>query len=93
MFTVEMPTGTITKQVAQLGWKWSTHLPLLGTDPCEVAHFGFIGEGSIIVLQDGVEMVYGAGDAFVMPPGHNAWVNGNQNVVEYEIAKPNVHAH
>lgn len=94
LFTVEMPIGSITKQVVQPGWKWSIHIkPLLGTDLCEVAHFGLVAEGSEGVLQDGVEMVYGAGDVFQTPSGHDGWVNGNQIAVVYEIAQTNVLSH
>ena len=94
LFTVEITTGSITKQVAQPGWKWSTHIkPLVGTDLCEVAHFGFVAEDSLTILQDGVEMVYGAGDVFEMPSGHDGWDNGNQIAVVYEIAQTNVLSH
>ena len=40
-----------------------------------------------------MEVVYGAGDVFVMPPGHDAWANVNQTSIVYEIAQTNVQSH
>lgn len=32
-------------------------------------------------MDDGAEEEFGPGDAAVIPPGHNAWVVGNEPVV------------
>lgn len=32
-------------------------------------------------MDDGTEEEFGPGDAAVIPPGHNAWVVGNEPVV------------
>jgi len=64
-YVVRLPLGDVTKAVAQPGWKWSTHIkPLVGTELCTTAHFGVVTEGSLTVLQDGVETVCKAGDVF-----------------------------
>ncbi len=34
-----------------------------------------------VVVDDGEEEEFGPGDAAVIPPGHNAWVVGNEPVV------------
>ena len=34
-----------------------------------------------VVMDDGEEEEFGPGDAAVIPPGHNAWVVGNEPVV------------
>ena len=34
-----------------------------------------------VVMGDGTEEEFGPGDAAVIPPGHNAWVVGNEPVV------------
>ena len=31
-----------------------------------------------VVMDDGTEQEFGPGDALVIPPGHNAWVVGNE---------------
>ena len=86
--TVHMPSGSVTKSIAQPGWKWSTHMkPLVGTELCEAPHFGLITEGSMTASQDGVETIYSAGDIVDMPSGHDAWVNGNVPAVYYEFSQ------
>lgn len=87
---MRLPLGDVTKVVAQPGWKWSTHIkPLVGTELCTAAHFGVVIEGSVTVLQDGVETVCKAGDVFYMPAGHDAWV-GDEGVVMYEFNQSNL---
>ena len=34
-----------------------------------------------VVMDDGSEAEFGPGDTAVVPPGHNAWVVGNEPVV------------
>ena len=46
------------------------------------AHTQYIVSGRIkVVMDDGAEEEFGPGDAAVIPPGHNAWVVGNEPVV------------
>lgn len=65
------------------GWRWSEHVkPIVGTDCCQAAHTGVVLEGRIVVkMNDGSEMEFGPGDAFYMPPGHDAWVVGDRRCV------------
>jgi quercetin dioxygenase-like cupin family protein len=45
-------------------------------------HTQYIISGRIkVVMDDGAEEEFGPGDAAVIPPGHNAWVVGNEPVV------------
>lgn len=69
------------------GWRWSEHVkPIAGTDSCQAAHTGTILEGRMVVkMDDGSEMEYGPGDVFYMPPGHDAWVVGNQRCVLLDV--------
>lgn len=69
------------------GWRWSDHVkPIAGTDSCQAAHTGIILEGRMAVrMDDGSEMEYGPGDVFYMPPGHDAWVVGNQRCVLFDV--------
>jgi hypothetical protein len=59
------------------GWRWSNDVkPLAGTESCETPHNGFCESGSMTVrMDDGSEHVIRPGDVFVIPPGHDAWVN------------------
>jgi hypothetical protein len=36
-------------------------------------------------MDDGTEEEFGPGDAAVIPPGHNAWVVGNEPVVSVDF--------
>jgi hypothetical protein len=71
----------------QPGWKWSECVkPIVGTDSCQVHHFGVVQSGSMhIVHTDGTEGDVGAGDAYVIEPGHDAWVTSDEAFVGFEF--------
>jgi quercetin dioxygenase-like cupin family protein len=62
------------------GWRWSEHVkPLSGTETCQVEHIGYVLQGRMgLHFDDGTDMEVSAGDFFVMPPGHDAWVVGDE---------------
>jgi hypothetical protein len=80
------------------GWKWSESVkPIAGTNSCQVAHLGYQISGRLTVrMDDGTEYQFGPGDACAIPPGHDAWVEGNEPVVLIDFqgaaiyAKPSV---
>jgi cupin domain len=74
---------TIGQYTLQPGWKWSTSVkPLVGTNSCQQMHTGYIISGRMRVrMDDGSETECGPGDAAVIPPGHDAWVVGNEPCV------------
>ena len=65
------------------GWRWSEHVkPIAGTDSCQAAHTGVVLQGRMIVrMNDGEQLEFGPGDMFYMPPGHDAWVVGDERCV------------
>ncbi len=67
----------------QPGWKWSTCVkPIAKTASCEAAHFGYQLSGTMrLRMDDGTEKTMRAGDVINIPPGHDAWVEGHDNVV------------
>lgn len=69
------------------GWKWSECIkPVAGTDRCEMHHFGTLVSGHMhVVHSDGTEVDIESGDAYVIEPGHDAWVVGDEPVVGYEF--------
>ena len=69
------------------GWKWSEHIkPIAKTDRCEVRHVGVMIQGRLkVVGRDGSEGELKAGDAFVVPPGHDAWTVGNETVILLDV--------
>lgn len=71
----------------QPGWKWSECIkPSVGTDSCQARHVGAIVSGTLhVVHQDGSEGDAAPGDAYVIEPGHDAWVLGDNPVVALEF--------
>lgn len=71
---------TITREVMAPGWKWSVDVkPVVGTDFCRALHQLFIVSGRLhVVMEDGAEIEVATGDAVVIPPGHDAWVVGDE---------------
>jgi hypothetical protein len=80
---VEVAGATIGRAVFRPGWKWSNDVkPVAGTDSCEAPHTGYILSGRLhIRMDDGTEGEAGPGDAFVVSPGHDAWVVGDEPCV------------
>jgi hypothetical protein len=69
------------------GWRWSESVkPIVGTDHCQARHVGVLVSGRMHVLhKDGSEGVVSPGTAYVIEPGHDAWVEGNEPLVAYEF--------
>jgi len=69
------------------GWKWSECVkPVAGTDSCQLRHIGVAASGRMIVRHDdGTELEIGPGDAYIIEPGHDAWVVGDDGFVGYEF--------
>ncbi len=68
------------------GWKWSDFKPMAKTDRCEVRHVGYtIQERLKVVGRDGTEGELKAGDAFIIPPGHDAWTVGNETAILVDV--------
>lgn len=78
---------TMGRGVFEPGWRWSEHVkPIAGTSSCQAAHTGYVIEGRMVVkMDDGSQVEYGPGDAFFMPPGHDAWIVGNTRCVIIDI--------
>ena len=77
---VNMDAGPIGRAVFEPGWQWSKHVkPIAGTESCEAAHFGYFLSGRMkVVMDDGQEDEFGPGDVAVIPPGHDAWIVGDE---------------
>ena len=80
---VDLNAHKIGRGTFEPGWRWSEHVkPVAGTDSCQSAHFGYVLSGrQKVMMDDGSEIEYGPGDAFHMPPGHDAWVEGERCVL------------
>lgn len=84
---VSLGESTVGRLTFEPGWKWSEALkPIVGTDSCQNHHVGYALSGRIhIVGDDGSEIDIGAGEAYEIPPGHDAWVVGDDTFVGLEF--------
>jgi len=73
----------VMRATFQPGWKWSECVrPVAGTDSCEVAHLVYVNSGRMAVrMDDGSEVEIGPGDVAQIPPGHDAWIVGDEPCV------------
>ena len=80
---VDLGRITLARDTHQPGWRWSTHVrPLVGTEWCESRHVGLVLKGQMHVLtKDGIEFDVTEGEILDLPPGHDAWVVGNEILV------------
>jgi hypothetical protein len=79
---------TFGRAVFQPGWRWSTHVkPIAKTRSCEAPHLSLQISGRLhVVMDDGTEREFGPGEVASIPPGHDAWVVGNEPVVVIDIS-------
>ncbi len=78
----------------QPGWKWSNDVkPVAGTDLCMAPHQQYMVSGHIHVeMSDGTELDAGPGEITSLPPGHDAWVVGDEPVVALEFESADTYA-
>jgi hypothetical protein len=79
---------TFGRATLQPGWKWSTCVkPLAKTKSCEAPHLSYHVSGRLHVeMDDGAKDEFGPGDVSQIPPGHDAWVVGNEPCVVIDIS-------
>lgn len=80
---VQLGDAPVGRAVFEPGWRWSEHVkPIAKTDSCQTAHTGYVVSGRITVQMDsGEKDTYGPGDCMLIPPGHDAWVEGDEACV------------
>ena len=83
----DMGSAVAAKMIVQPGWSWSKCIkPIVGTESCMAKHVGCLVSGCIHVKMDnGTETDIHAGDAYVIVPGHDGWVVGDEEAVGYEF--------
>ncbi len=74
--------AAIGRATFEPGWKWSACVkPIAKTNSCQAAHYGYQISGTMTTrMDDGTERTSKAGDVLNIPPGHDAWVVGNEPV-------------
>ena len=71
--------------VLEPGWRWFENVkPIAGTDFCQVLHTGYqVADRLHVRLEDGTEEEVGPGEAYVIRPGHDAWVVGEERLYRW----------
>ena len=85
---VNVAGGSVGRYTFAPGWKWSQDVkPIAGTDHCMSEHHMYQISGVMhVVMADGTELDMRPGDVGIVPPGHDAWVVGNEPVVGVDWA-------
>ena len=84
---VRMAGASVARLTLEPGWTWADCIkPVAGTDSCQARHVGLVQSGRMHVTHDdGTEQDLGPGDAYVIEPGHNARVDGDEAFVGFEF--------
>jgi class 3 adenylate cyclase len=77
---VEMDDHVVGRMTYEPGWRWSADIqPIAGGTACQFHHLGFTVSGRLRVqMADGAELETGPNEVFEFPPGHDAWVVGDE---------------
>lgn len=72
----------------QPGWTWARSIkPVAGTEHCEKAHVGYCVSGRMDCwLTDGTRISVKPGEAYIIPPGHDGEVVGDEAFVGIEFS-------
>jgi len=84
---VNLGNVIIGRATLEPGWSWGECVkPLVKTDSCLAPHTSVIISGRMKVrMDDGTEIEGGPGDTAVIPPGHDAWVVGDEACVSIDF--------
>lgn len=80
---VNIGGATVGRATLEPGWRWSESVqPIAKTKSCQAPHFQYHIAGILRVrMDDGTELDCKPGDVSLLPPGHDAWVVGEEAVV------------
>jgi mannose-6-phosphate isomerase-like protein (cupin superfamily) len=84
---VRMGSTSAARMTLEPGWRWSDCIkPVAGTESCQARHVGVVQSGRLHVTHDdGSEAELSPGEAYVIEPGHDAWVVGDDAFVGFEF--------
>ena len=91
---VHLEGFTLGRFTFQPGWKWSQCIkPVVKTDTCQLSHVGYAISGKLTVqIKDGTSKTITSGESYAIPPGHDAWVQGNEPFVCIEVLSAETYA-
>ena len=84
---VQMGDTAVARMTLGPGWRWSECVkPVVGTESCQARHVGVVRSGRLAIRhEDGTELEIAPGEAYVIEPGHDAWVVGDERFVGFEF--------
>ncbi len=91
---IQLEGFTVGRMTFEPGWRWSECIkPVVKTDQCQNSHVGYAISGRIKVrMNDGTEKTISAGDSYTIPPGQDAWDDGDQPFEGIEVMSADVYA-
>ena len=91
---VRLEGFTLGRLNVEPGWCWSECVkPVVKTDSCQVSRVGYAVSGRLTVrMQDGTQKTIVAGESYTIPPGYDAWVEGNERFVGIEVMSADQYA-
>jgi class 3 adenylate cyclase len=91
--TVTHHETTIGRFVLEPGWRWSRDVgPIAGTRSCQIHHQGVVLSGRLRIETDSGNVgEVGVDDVYDLPPGHDAWVVGDEPFVAIEFASARIY--
>ena len=83
---VSLDESVVGRAVYESGWRWSTAMPAIaGTATCQLHHLGYSISGVMhVVTDDGQTIDIPPNSVYEIPPGHDAWVVGDDPWVTIE---------
>jgi class 3 adenylate cyclase len=88
---VSLDEAVVGRAVYEPGWRWSTAMPAIaGTATCQLHHLGYSISGAMhVVTEDGQAIDIPPASVYEIPPGHDAWVVGDDpwQTVEWTSAR------
>jgi class 3 adenylate cyclase len=85
---VDIGPIAIGRAILEPGWRWSTDLKnAVGTELCQLHHLHVLVAGRMAFqMPDGEVHEFAPSDVMDIPPGHDAWVVGDEPVVVLDIS-------
>jgi mannose-6-phosphate isomerase-like protein (cupin superfamily) len=85
---VSLEDTALARITLQPGWRWSQDVqPQARTDSCQNRHIQYVLSGRLMVaMDDDTKTELEPGDFVLIPPGHDAWVVGNEPFVAVDFA-------
>ncbi|MFF8819292.1 hypothetical protein ACF07D_14985 [Leucobacter sp. NPDC015123] len=87
--TAQLTDVDVTEVTFHAGAKWSEDLrEYAGTELCELPHVALVTAGTLgVKMRDGSYVEFSAGDAMLLPPGHDAWAVGDVDCTFVEFSR------